>query len=117
MKQSKPWLIVKNAKWGAVIIASGALAYMTYKASQGAQKITTAIDETVNAVNPVNDDNVINRGVTTIVENTTDGKYSGGGALGEWLFCVFNSNSVNCKDENEYVMPDSETLKQSIGAG
>lgn len=97
--------MTKNIKWLAILAAAGAFAYATKKASDGAKAITTAANE----INPVNENNILNRGVTSIVENATDGKHVGTGALGSWLYCQFN-------DCTKYERPTQETLKQSIGA-
>ena len=96
------------------MMGAGVLGYAIYKTSQGAEKVVDVISETGNAVNPVNENNIFNSGITTLVEDATDGRHSGGGALGSWIFCKLNPDAIACKP---YVMPTQNTLKSTIGSG
>jgi len=60
----------------------------------GVYYVSKKADEVSEAINPVNDNNIINRGVSKVVTDLTDGKHKN---LGSWLFCKFNPDAVTCR--------------------
>lgn len=47
-------------------------------------------------LNPASDENIINKGVTYLVDKGTDGKRKDSG---DFLYCLFNSDAITCNPE------------------
>lgn len=74
-----------NIGAGAILLVGVVGAAFVFRDS-----LTKAADQAVGAVNPADDRNLINRGVSGFIEKTTDGRFL---SLGDLLFNVFNPNA------------------------
>lgn len=90
---------------GPVAIIAGA--YVIYKVSKtGAQ----VVDVVTTDLNPASADNIVNKGVSSVVESATDGEFK---SLGSWLYCKLNPNSTLCKKEAYYLNKSMDTSELS----
>ncbi len=84
-----------------ILYAIGALGlggvYLVYKGAG-------VVSDNINLVNPADETNIINQGVSSVVSSATGGKSK---SLGSYLFCLFNPDSVTCN-------PRAAVVNQSI---
>ncbi len=75
---------------GGLVIGAG-----VYFVNKTSNKVTEIASEVGSAINPVNDENIINQGASKVVNDLTDGKSKD---LGSWLFCAFNPDAISCRE-------------------
>ncbi len=60
------------------------------------RKVINVISDNAHLVNPINDNNIINQGVSKIVSDSTGGKSKN---LGGYIYCLINSRSLICNSK------------------
>lgn len=87
--------------------SAGLMLYIAYKTTQTAGDIGEAVSQSLTEdLNPVNPDNIVNRGVTSVITELSGGQYR---SLGDMLFQWFNDepdfrvNPIEQQHDNNYL--------------
>lgn len=80
---------------GAAVAGLG-LAYMIYR---GAEKVVDVAGDAVQAINPMNNDNIINQGAESLYRSVTGSK----GTIGGDIYDVTHDGSLNPTSDNNVI--------------
>lgn len=94
----------KEVKGIATATAVLAVAVVAGYAIYTGKKTVTQARQDLQNINPVNDKNIINRGVSAVVSNATDGKHDN---LGSWFYCLTHPNAPTCNPNYKPPLTDN----------
>ena len=100
-------IIANKYLMAGAVVAGLALAYALYK---GAGAVADVVGDAAQAVNPLNNDNVINRGFTSIYQGVTGSE----GTLGTDVYDIVHSGVVDPTSDNNLIYRGYNKVLQTV---